>query len=147
MKIERLSALQKSLLEKGLRAALQSDSGCFGLKATRGQDPETGRQLPITDHRKRAAHRAAAGLSVRRLVDRGLVESHSRGKWRLTPRGVKVARKLYPEIKPPTKREVASEIAFRATIHEALGPRRRRQRPGAKTSLPAKESGVEIPWE
>jgi hypothetical protein len=59
-----------------------------------------------------------------------------------------MAKALWPEVKPMIKREVASEIALRARIQEALGPRRRRQRRAAsKASEPAKESEIEIPFD
>ena len=154
-----LSVLQKDLLAKGLQAYYRTpldigcgsaDPGCFGLKESRELDPETMRPKPIADHKERAAHRAAAGLSIVRLVNRGLVKGSSRGKWRLTPKGVRVAKALWPEILPLSKAEVARQIAgtldMRVAVHSALG--RRRQRPRAKkASLPAKESGIEIPWE
>jgi hypothetical protein len=57
----------------------------------------------------------------------------SRGHWRLTRRGLAVAKRLYPEIKARTKREVAADIAFRNTLHATLGPRRRRLRGKAST--------------
>jgi hypothetical protein len=152
-----LSVLQKKLLVKGLQAFYRTpldigcgsaDPGCFGLKESRELDPETMRPKPITDHRERATHRAAAGLSITRLVNRGLVEGSSRGKWRLTPKGVRVAKALWPEILPLSKREVSRRIAgtldMRAAVHSVVPPRRPR---ASKTRQPAKESGIEIPMD
>ena len=152
--------MQKNLLAKGLQAYYRTplnigcgvaDPGCFGLKENRELDPETMRPKPIADHKERAAHRAAAGLSIVRLVNRGLVKGCSRGKWRLTPKGVRVAKVLWPEIVPLSKREVAaaiaSDIELRNAIHSVLGSRARQRPRARKVSLPAKESGVEIPWE
>ena len=72
--------------------------------------------MDFEDRRVRASRRAAAGLSIARLIKRGLVECCSRGKWRLTPAGLKLARRLYPGIKPPTKRQLANDIALRKAI-------------------------------
>jgi restriction endonuclease Mrr len=133
--------VQKKLLEKGLRAHYRTplglagrsaNPGCFGLKESRAFDMGTGQRLPILDHRKRANRRAAAGHAVTRLCKRGLVECCSRGTWRLTPSGVKVAKKLYPEILPLSKREVASTIAFREAVHAVSGSRRSRKKPRTK---------------
>src|SRR5260370_3866440 len=112
-----MSHLQKELRKKALQAynlapldiACQSDDpGCFRLKAMMAN---------FEDRRVRASRRAAAGLSIARLIKRGFLECSSRGKWRLTPGGLKVARWLYPEIKPPTKRQLAHDMAFRKAIH------------------------------
>jgi hypothetical protein len=145
--------LQKNLLAKGLQAYYRTpldvawgseDPGCFGLKESRELDSETMRPKPIADHKERAAHRAAAGLSIVRLVNRGLVKGSSRGKWRLTPKGVRVAKVLWPELKPPSKQQIASDIAFREAVHSVLGPRARQRPRARKASLPAKESEIEI---
>ena len=113
---EQLSPLQRSLLRKGLAAwhtkafdiACQlSDPGSFKLGSL---------ITNFEDHRERASRRAAAGLSIRRLIKRGLLERCARGSWRLTPTGLKVARWLYPDIKPPTKRQLAHSIALRKAM-------------------------------
>jgi hypothetical protein len=99
---ESMSALQRSLLRVGLMAYYRTpldlacgmdQPGCFGLKAM---------MRDFEDRRERASRRAAAGLSIARLIKRGLLESHARGHRRLTPIGLKAARALYPEIKPST---------------------------------------------
>ncbi len=54
-----------------------------------------------------------------------------------------MARKLWPEILPPTEQEVACDIAFREAVH-AVVPSRRRRRESAR-KLPAKE--IEIPFD
>lgn len=165
--------MQKNLLAKGLQAYYRTplnigcgvaDPGCFGLKENRELDRETMRPKPIADHKERAAHRAAAGLSIVRLVNRGLVKGCSRGKWRLTPKGVRVAKVLWPEILPLSKREVAAQIAgtlaMRVAVHSVLGPRaRRNRRPKASTGksqmdaqalqrvAAAGAAGIEIPFD
>ncbi len=65
------------------------------------------------NRRIRASRRAAAGLAIARLIQRGLLEHCERaGRWRLSVAGLSLARRLYPELKPPTKRQLASDIAF-----------------------------------
>jgi hypothetical protein len=126
-------ALQRSLLRDGSEAYYRRqldiachlpDVGCFGLKA---------RMPDFEDRRVRARRRAAAGLSIARLIKRGLLECCARGSWRLTPAGLAVARRLYPDLKPPTKRQLATDIAIHRAVsqwadeHPALiGKRRRR---------------------
>jgi hypothetical protein len=87
--LKKLSALQKRILKTGLMAYYRTQldlahkmslPGSFTLKLGRDIDMETGRLLPILDHRARVARRAATGLSVRRLILRGLVEFCSRGR-------------------------------------------------------------------
>jgi restriction endonuclease Mrr len=120
------------------------DPGCFGLKEGRNIDRSTMQMLPITDYRERANGRAAAGHAIARLVTRGLVESCSRGTWRLTASGVKVAKKLWPLVKPMTKRQLAPTIAFREAVHSVVPRRRRRSRPRVRQ---AEESGIEVPFD
>ena len=130
---ESMSALQRSLLRFGLIAyhrrpldiACQlPDVGCFALKAM---------MMDFEDRRQRASRRAAAGLSIARLIKRGVLERCSRASWRLTPTGLKVARRLNPQCKPPTKRELARNIALRKAIqswedaHPSLAGKRRRR--------------------
>ena len=133
--LTKLSALQKRILEKGLRSFYRTpldlaggaaNPGCFGLKESPRLDMATGLPLPILDHRERANRRAASGHAIARLVTRGLVESCARGTWRLNASGVKVARDLYPLVKPWSKRELARDIAFREAVHSVgLGVRDR----------------------
>jgi hypothetical protein len=133
-----LSELQKKLLETALQAHFQAplrvafdakNPGCFGIKPMM-------RKIP--DRKERARRRSAAGLSIARLIKRGLLESCSRGKWRVTRAGLAVARKLWPELKPMSKKKVertvaqtnARTAALRDAIHAAmpgLGSRRRRK--------------------
>jgi hypothetical protein len=167
--LDSLSVLQKELLKYALRAYYRrlsdaagdsEDPGCFGIR-TFGRTPEADgfdlkrKKVSAEERRKRASARAASGRAVARLVKRGLVESCGRGRWRLTPRGVKVAKALYPELKPPSKREVAaaiaSEIRLRNAIHSVLGSRAR-QKPRAKAShararVADPEAGIEIPFD
>ncbi len=113
---ERLSALQRRLLRYGLMAHYRApldlacgleEPGCFGLK---------GLMTDFEDRRERASRRSAAGLSIARLTRRGLLERCARGSWRLTLSGFKVARRLNPQSKPPTKQELARNIALRKAI-------------------------------
>jgi hypothetical protein len=129
---ENISALQRSLLKDGLLAHYRSrpldlacglpKPGCFGLIMTK-----------FEDRRERASRRAAAGLSLKRLIKRGLLECCSRGHWRLTRAGVALARRLFPEIKPVTKRQLAANIAFHkamqnwADTHPTLAGKRPRR--------------------
>jgi|SRR6516164_5624808 len=121
----RLSALQQQLLKIGLMCyhrtpldvALEAAfAGCFGLK---------GLMRKFEDRRERHRRRSAFGLSVARLIKRGLLESPVRGRWRLTLTGVKLASALYPEIKPLTKRQLkeqlAPTLALRTAIKKVLG--------------------------
>jgi len=74
-----------------------------------------------------------AGLSIARLAKRGLLECCARGRWRLTRAGLALARRLCPDLKAPTKRELARNIALRKAIqiwedeHPALSGKRRRR--------------------
>jgi hypothetical protein len=112
------------------------DPGCFGLKAMI-TDSE--------DRRERASRRAAAGVSIARLIKRGLLEWRVRGTWRLTPAGLKVARRLYPDLRHPTRRELARHIALRKAIavwedaHPTLAGKRRR-----RPKLGARPPGIEV---
>jgi hypothetical protein len=136
---EGISLLQRSLLRYGLMAHYRTpldlacrlpDVGSFRLRAL---------MMEYEDRRERASRRAAAGLSLQRLVKRGFLKSCSRGHWRLTPTGLALARRLWPHVKPPTKRELARHIALRKAIsawedaHPTLaGKRRRRLKQGAR---------------
>jgi hypothetical protein len=79
---ENLSPLQRSLLKRGLkahnyRAANPESAGSGSFKL--------GRLITkFSDRRERAARRAAAGLSLKRLIKRGLLACYARGRWRLT---------------------------------------------------------------
>jgi hypothetical protein len=72
--------------------------------------------MQFEDRRVRASRRAAAGLSIARLIKRGLLECCAGGRWHLTQAGLKVARRLNPQSKPPTERELARSIALRKAI-------------------------------
>jgi hypothetical protein len=153
---EGLSALQREFLQIALRtyyripldlACRLPDVGSFTLQAL---------MMQYEDRRLRASRRAAAGLSIARLIKRGLLECCGRGRWRLTPAGLALARRLNPQCKPPTKRELSRSIALRkglqrlADQHPALyGKRRRRTkaRPLAPISIADFENerpGIEV---
>jgi hypothetical protein len=162
-----LSDLQRKLLKGALRsyydkpfhvAIQREDPGCFDVR-TFGRtypDPNTfslrWKKASNEERRKNASLRSAAGLSVARLIKRGLVESCSRGKWRLTGAGLEVARELWPKLKPMSKREVASAIAFWEMSGAWPGLGRRRKKPRAKALTPqapkrvadAGAAGIEI---
>ncbi len=108
-----LSQLQRSLLRDGLVACWRGpldlacgrpEGGCFQIRfAMKG----------FENRRIRASRRAAAGLAIARLIRRGLLERCSRrGRWRLSVAGLALARRLYPKIKRPTRRQLASDIAL-----------------------------------
>jgi hypothetical protein len=95
---ESMSALQRSLLRYGLIAyhrrpldiACQlPEVGCFALKAM---------MMDFEDRRQRASRRAAAGLSIARLIKRGVLERCSRASWRLTPISIADLEKERPGI-------------------------------------------------
>ena len=108
-----LSELQRSLIRDGLIACYRepldlackrSDAGCFQIRFT---------MKGFEDRRIRASKRAAAGLSIARLLRRGLLRRCSRaGRWRLTRAGLSLAKRLYPNIKRPTKRQLATDVAL-----------------------------------
>jgi hypothetical protein len=157
-----LSDVQKKLLKEALQAHYRKalavafgleDPGCFGVKVMMRR---------IEDRKERARRRAAAGLSIARLIRRGLLASCSRGKWCLTRAGVVMARRLYPEIQPMSKQKVARTLehmnvrtdALREAIHATrpgMGRRRKRPRvrvPQAPKEVPlAGEPGIEIPFD
>jgi restriction endonuclease Mrr len=141
--LDNLSNSQKNLLRKGLLAHYREpadiacrspDPGCFELKSAMAE---------IEDRKERATRRADQGRSIARLIKRGLVESCSRGKWRLPRAGFEIARELHPGVKPSSKRELAGQIAMRKAVQawEAENPerrRRRRSKAAAKVSAVAK---------
>jgi hypothetical protein len=115
--------LQRKILERGLyrhlgRAAdlacRLEHPGCFNAKGIGLSDED------LQDRGKVAGKRAAAGLSIARMINRGLVKNCARGWWRLTARGLKVARQLYPEAKKPTKRELARYIKQGIAMAQAV---------------------------
>jgi hypothetical protein len=106
-----LSQLQRWLLRQGLMgyyrepldlALARSDVGCFQIRFA---------MKSFTQKRFRARRRAAAGLAITRLIRRGLVQRcECAGRWRLTRAGLALAKRLYPEIRRSTKRQLATEI-------------------------------------
>ena len=175
--LDNLSALQKKLLRDALKAHYckpfrqGEDSGCFGVRTFgRISGPEDftlkRRKASKEERRQRASLRAAAGRAVARLIGRGLLECCSRGRWRLTKRGLKVARGLWPELKAPSKSEVERQIASDIVLREAIraakpGLGRRRKKPRAKAPqdfgelsrgapkevADAGNAGIEIPFD
>ena len=130
---EQLSPLQRALLKRGLSAWHTKALGI----ACQLSDPDSFKLgsliTDFEDRRERASRRAAAGLAIRRLIKRGLLERCARGSCRLSPTGLKVAKRLYPDLKPPTKRQLARHIALRKAIsafadaHPTLSGRRRKR--------------------
>jgi hypothetical protein len=118
-----LSLLRRSFLKRGLVAYYYQrplavachlpHPGCFKLGSL---------ITDFDDRRERAARRAAAGLSLARLIKRGLLEHCARGSWRLTPAGLALARRLNLDIKPPTKRQLApiSPCAKRSVVWKSV---------------------------
>jgi hypothetical protein len=139
-----LSVLQKELLKTALLAHYRTpldlagrypDPGCFGIKSM---------MQKFEDRKERACRRADTGRSIARLIKRGVLACGSeRGKWRLTPLGLAVARTLYPEMKPWTKRELAKTLALREAMHSVMGRRRGKRGSGKKAMLSTKESGID----
>jgi len=126
-----LSALQQELLKRGLQSYYNTPlseanripfPGSFWIQSS---------MKKIKDRAERHRRRAAAGLSLHRLTQRGLLERLARGGWRLTPAGVKLAACLYPEIKPLSKEEVEQQVAadrrFGAML-QRVAPRKRMKR-------------------
>ena len=164
--LDNLSALHKKLLRDALMAHYRKpldnegqveDPGCFTIR-TVGRIPEPDgfdlkrRKASAEERRKRASWRAASGRAVARLLRRGFVECCSRGHWQFTSSGLAVARKLWPLVKPMTKREVASAIAFREAVHSVVPRRRLRPRtkklsPKAPERIADPEAGIEIPFD
>jgi len=108
-----LSQLQRSLLRNCLIAYWRSELD----RACSRPDPGCFRIAPLLkdckDARKRASKRAAAGLAIARLIKRGLLQRCAhRGRWRLSRAGLTLARRLYPEIRCPTRAQLATDIAL-----------------------------------
>jgi len=92
----KLSSLQRELLREALRGYARRalhlvhgkfEPGSFELKSMMRQ---------FEKGERRASKRAAAGLSIARLVRRGFLECCTRGRWRLTVQGLEVALRLEP---------------------------------------------------
>jgi hypothetical protein len=96
----------------------------------------------IEDRRVRATRRAAIGRSLARLVRRGLLESCSRGYWQPSKRGLRVARQVFPEIRPLTRLELAQKIAREKMIRL---PGHRRSKLQAHRLNVMKSNGVNKP--
>jgi hypothetical protein len=135
-----LSRLQKALLKKGLEAhcvrALDQvygiePEGSFGIK---------GMLKEVEDQQERASRRAGASRSLERLIERGLLACCGRGSWRLTPSGVKAARKLYPDIKELTAKELERHndlrVGIQSWIQEHPQVTTRRHKPRQKSPSP-----------
>jgi hypothetical protein len=101
---ERLSALQRTLLKEGLYGySLRKLRLASGLAKYAGKYAESFRIRDLMhkkyqDKKERASRRAAAGLSLKRLIRRGLLEVCGRGRWRLTAAGLKKAKALHAEL-------------------------------------------------
>jgi hypothetical protein len=113
----KLSSLQRKLLREALKgyarrllhlARKESEPGSFELKNMMWQ---------FEKGRVRACARAAAGLSITRLMARGLLECCARGRWRLTSKGLEVALRLEPDFNLPTAEELAPELKLAEAIN------------------------------
>jgi len=131
----KLSALQRELLRKALRGyAMRAlhlihgkfEPGSFELKSMMRQF-EAGRV--------RACARAAAGLSITRLMARGLLECCARGRWRLTSNGLEVALRLEPEFNLPTAEELAPQLELAKAINAMPMFTRDKRRKARRTLL------------
>jgi hypothetical protein len=141
-----LSDLQRKLLRIALLAhwreaaditAGARDPGCFGIRAWMRQ---------VADRRARACHRASIGRALHRLIRRGIVESPTHGAWKLTPRGVTMARACWPELRRPG--ELALEAAVASWLAEHPVKRRSRARSSRSATTPTTASGprVAVDW-
>jgi hypothetical protein len=117
--LSNLSELQKKLLCAALQAhyRMALNVGPGSAKPGFGIKPMMRR---IADRKQRARRRSAAGLSIARLIRRGLLEPCSRGRWRLSKLGVGIAKKLHPQVKRPTKQEMESSRARTAALRDAI---------------------------
>jgi hypothetical protein len=92
---ESLSALQRSLLERGLVACYYQRPLAVACHLPHPGSFKLGSLITdFEDRRVRASRRAAAGLSIVRLIKRGLLERCGYGQYRLTRAGVQTARRL-----------------------------------------------------
>src|SRR6516162_4553700 len=114
--IRKLSSLQRELLREALRGYAMRpfhlihgafEPGSFELKSMMSQFEKSER---------RACARAAAGLSITRLMARGLLERCTRGRWRLTSKGLEVALRLEPDFNLPTAEELAPQLELAKAI-------------------------------
>ena len=130
-----LSPLQRELLQDALRAFYLTplDKACPIPGRPPGSFELKSQMTDFEDRQERHRRRSVAGCSIARLVGRGLLESVCRGRWRLTKTGLTLARRLYPALAPPTKRELAPTLALRRAAQHVIaehptlfGKRRRR---------------------
>ena len=138
-----LSPLQRRLLKAGLMAHWREaadnvfhvrDPGCFAITAIMKQ---------IENRRERACRRAAAGRALARLIHRGLLETCSRGAWRLTRAGLEAARKVHPEIQRPSDHELAVALASWMDERPVMIKGRRPRGSAKKKKM---STGVEVDW-
>jgi hypothetical protein len=148
--LSKLSSLQKALLKKGLEAhCVRALDIAFGIEGPGSFGIRT-MLKEVEDRRVRAERRAVAGRSLERLIGRGLLESCWWGSWRLTASGVKVAKKLYPEVKELSARELerirALHQRINAWIDEHPWVTKRPRRSSARQKIEA-EKGVEVDFD
>jgi hypothetical protein len=131
----KLSALQRELLREALRGyAMRAfhlvhgafEPGSFELKSMMRQ---------FEEGERRASRRAAAGLSIARLIRRGLLECCARGRWRLTSEGLEVALRLEPDFNLPTTEELAPELELAKAVSGHPWARRDKRRKARRTLL------------
>jgi|SRR6516164_7518801 hypothetical protein len=109
---QKLSALQRKLLRAALRGYAMRPFHLIHGKFEPGSFGLGGMMEQFEKGERRACARAAAGLSIARLIRRGLLERCARGRWRLTPNGLDVALRLEPDFNLPTAEELAPELEF-----------------------------------
>jgi hypothetical protein len=132
--------LQRTLLKRGLVACNFRALHIACRLAGAGSFKLGNLITKFEDRRERARRRAAAGLSLARLCSRGLLEHCARGSWRLTPAGLALARRLYPEIKPSIKRQLALSKTL-SELGQRLAPRKRAKRPVVESQSGILSSG------
>ena len=99
----KLSSLQRELLIEALRGYAMRPFHLIHGKFEPGSFRLQGMMSQFEKGERRASRRAAAGLSIARLVRRGLLECCcTRGRWRLTLKGLDVALRLNPDFNLPT---------------------------------------------
>ena len=133
----KLSLAQRELLREGLRSYARRALHLVHGKFAPGSFELKGLMYEFEKGRVRAARRAAAGLSIARLLARGLLERCARGRWRLTSAGLEVALRLEPDFKLPSVEELAPQLELAKAIsgHPRFARPQRRKEKARRSSL------------